>query len=120
MWPLVLLGLAGAYDGAILEGLVLAIAFGVMWFWFATLAVEFSPEFVIVRRIGRVIWRANRGTIQASFGRGGELKTHSALILESPEEPKQFQILRTMFGANQVGRMAHMLGLTEKVPGGIF
>jgi hypothetical protein len=120
MWHLILLGIGGAYEGAILEGLALAFVFSAMWLWFATLAVEFSSECVTIRRIGHIVWRADRGTILASFGRGGDLQTHTALILESPQQRKRFEVLRTMFGADQLATMAHMLGVNAKVPGGIF
>jgi hypothetical protein len=108
------------FDGGVVIGAAVAAAFSGMWLWYATLAIEISSEAMIVRRFGRIVWSAPLAQTHAHFGKGGELKTHTALILESPHESKQFEILRTMFGAHQVGRMAQMLGARGKVAGGVF
>ena len=89
-----------------------------MWLWCATLTIHISFDPIVVGRFGWVVWSASQ--VREHFGVEGDLKMHIALILESRNDRKPVEILRTIFGADQVSRMAHMLGLKGRVPGGIF
>ena len=118
--PIVAVCVAGALDGAWIEGVLGAAAFGFMWLWYVTLKIDISSSRVTARRLGRAVWTADRAQLKAYFGRGGELKTHVALVLESPDERRPFQVFKVQFGTVQLGQIAKMLGVKQEVPGGIF
>ena len=113
----VVIGIAGALDGAYVLGPFLAFAGLGAWLHWASLRVIVSARQVIVSRYGITIFSAPRDNVRATFGRGGELRTHTALLLEATGQ-KRVELLRSMFGPNSLSELARLLGLTEEIAGG--
>jgi len=115
----VALGIGAVLDGAYILGLIgVLIGFGA-WLYYASLQVTVGSERVVVRRYGIVIFSAPRASVRASVGRGGELKTHTALLLEAPGQ-KRIELLRTLFGKKTLTELAQTLDVREEIPGGVF
>jgi hypothetical protein len=108
----------GSLGGAVL-GVASATAFTFMWLYYATVTVVVTNDTVEVKRFWRPVWRAARKDVSARVGRGGEMKTHTALILESPGN-RPIELVRTQFGKQALGQVASLLGVQEQIPDTIF
>jgi hypothetical protein len=115
----VALGVGAAFEGAYVLGLVCIVIGLGTWLYYASLRVTVSSKSVVVRRYGIVVFSAPRESVRASVGHGGELKTHTALLLEAPGQ-KRVELLRTLFGRKTLSELAELLEAREKIPGGIF
>ena len=108
----------GAYGDTALA-LAPATGFTAMWLYYATISVVVTSEFVEVRRYWRPVWRSARHKVTARIGRGGEMKTHTVLILESPEN-RPIEPMRTLFGKQTLSQLVSLLGVQEQIPDTIF
>ena len=115
----VALGVGATLEGSYLLGLVGIVAGLGAWLYYGSLRVTVNSESVVVRRYGIVIFSAPRASVRASIGRGGELKTHTAVLLEASGQ-KRIELLRTLFGRKALTELARALELRDEIPGGVF
>jgi hypothetical protein len=115
----VALGIGAALEGAYLLGLVCTLLGAGVWLYYASLRVTVTAEQVLVRRFGLLIFSAPRASVRASLGRGGELKTHTALLLEAPNQ-RRIELLRTLFWRKTLTELAQMLNVREEIPGRVL
>jgi hypothetical protein len=115
----VAMGALATLDGAIIIGPVVAAVGMGFWLHYVTLNLCITKNEVFVRRYGRNVFSANISEVHAEIGKGGELRTHTVLILEAAGQ-KRIELLRTLFGRKALGEIAKSLGLKDQIPGGIF